>query len=103
MSPEDKARRLKGEHKPYAFVENFVYEEHGLLKTYTVDRRAGNIETNYYMLDFRKIYRIECDEVASPEQAPLKTRILELSIPTRGELRDKLAHYFGREPEEDRI
>jgi hypothetical protein len=103
MSEEDKARRFRGEPKGHAFLENFVYEKHDLLKTYTVHRQTGNIETNHYMVDFRKIYRIECGKVANPKQAPLETKILELSIPTRGELRHKLAHYFGREPEEDRI
>jgi len=55
------------------------------------------------MLDFRRIYRVECEKVANPKQAPLETKILELSVVTRGELRDKLADYFGRIPDEDRI
>ena len=103
MSDEDKASRFKGKRKAYAFLETFVYEKHDLLKTYSVHRQAGNIETNYYMLDFRRIYRVECDKVANPKQAPLETKILELSVVTRGELRDKLADYFGRIPDEDRI
>jgi hypothetical protein len=103
MSPTDKACRFKGVREAYAFVENFVYEKHDLLKTYTVHRQAGNIESNYYMLDFRRIYRIECDKVANPTQAPLETKILELLIQIRKELRDKLTWYFGRIPEEDQI
>lgn len=103
MSEGDKAHRFQGKSRVYACYENFVYEKHDLLKTYTVHRRDRDKETNYYMLDFRKIYRIECDEVVDPKQAPLDTKILELSIPTRGELRDKVAWYFGRVPEEDEI
>jgi hypothetical protein len=55
------------------------------------------------MIDFRRICRIECNEIVTPEQAPLKTKVLQISIETRRELRDKLTWYFGRVPEEDMV
>ncbi|MBN1508459.1 MAG: hypothetical protein JW955_16540 [Sedimentisphaerales bacterium] len=87
----------------YALVEYFIYAPHDFLPKYTVNRKGGPIQTGYYMLDFRRIYRIECDKVANAKQAPLEPRLLQISIETRGELRDKLAWYFGRTPKEDML
>jgi hypothetical protein len=92
--------RLSAGHA-YALVEYFIYGPHNLLPKYTVNRKGGPIQIGYYMLDFRRIYRIECDKVASAKQAPLEPKLLQVSIETRGELRDKLAWYFGRTPKED--
>jgi len=68
-----------------------------------VKRKGGPSETGYYMLDFRRICRIECNKVVKPEQAPLEPKVLQISIETRGELREKLAWYFGRIPKEDML
>lgn len=87
----------------YALVEYFIYGPHDSLPKYTVNRKGGPIQTGCYMLDFRRIYRIECDKVANAKQAPLEPKLLQISIETRGELRDKLAWYFGRTPKEDML
>ena len=102
LSPEQKQERL-AVGLEYAFVGLFVYEHHNLLPKYGVHRRGGPIETNYYMIDFRNIFRLYCDKIISPEDAPLESKVLELSIETRKELRGKVASYYGRVPTEDKV
>jgi hypothetical protein len=53
------------------------------------------------MIDFRRMHKVECDRIANAKQAPLDTKILQLSVDTRAELREKLAAYFWRVPAED--
>ncbi len=103
LPPQEKDRRFGGNREGYAFLEYFVYEKHDLLDYYTVHRQDRNIETNYYMVDFRRIHRVECDRVANPKQAPLEAKVLELSVQTRTTLRAKLAWYFGRPAPEDMV
>jgi len=102
LSPEDKQKRTSAGNV-YALLEYFVYAPHDLLDTYAVKRQEGLSKTGFYMLDFRRICRIECKKVVKPEQAPLEPKVLQISIDTRGELRDKLAWYFGRTPKEDML
>lgn len=103
LDKDFKAKQLS-EGKKYTFLEYFVYEKHDLLPIYTVDsKKLGKIETNYYMIDFRNIYKLNCDAINGPLQAPLETKCLQLSVKTRDELRAKIAYYFGNPPAEDQI
>jgi len=102
LTPEDKQKRMS-DGDAYALVEYFIYAPHDLLPPYAVKCPGGSSETGCYMLDFRRICRIECNKIVKPEQAPLETKVLQISIETRGELRDKLAWYFGRTPKEDML
>jgi hypothetical protein len=47
------------------------------------------------MIDFKNIYHVNCDKVSPPEKATdakvLGSKILQLTIRTRNELRDKMA------------
>jgi len=100
FTSEEKQKRLEIG-KGYAFLNFFVYEGHDFLPKYTVNRREGNIETNYYMIDFRNMYKVNCDKIVSPTEAPLECKILQVSIDARSQLRDKISYYYGRVPEED--
>ena len=55
----------------------------------------------HYMIDFKTICRIECDQIDRDKPAPAGTKILQLKAYVRQEMRDKLSFYFGRTPEED--
>lgn len=102
FSPEEKQRRVEVGYA-YAFVELFVYEKNDLFPKYTIHRRQGNIETNYYMIDFRNSHKVSCEKIITPENAPLESKVLQLSIRTRSELREKIADYYARIPKEDRV
>jgi hypothetical protein len=102
MPPEEQLKRLK-EGLGYALVDYFIYEQNNLLAKYTLKKKGSSteIETNYYMIDFRNIYKINCDKVVSPTDSPVHKKELQLSIKARGELRDKITNYYSRIPKED--
>lgn len=87
----------------YAFLDLFIYERHVLLPEYTVHRKEGNVTTRYHMIDFKNSYKIDCDRINSPEDAPLNKKVLQLSIESRSELREKITKYYSRIPKEDII
>lgn len=95
---------LKMQGKSYTLAYLFIYEENVLFPKYTI----RNQETNYYMIDFKKTYKLKCDLIKRPENTPegspiLQSKCLQLSIQARSELRDKISYYYGRVPEEDEI
>jgi hypothetical protein len=102
MSQEDREKRLAVGHE-YAFPSLFIYEKHDLLPPYPVHRKQGNVETNYYMINFRDIYKLCCDKINTPTDAPLESKVLELSIETRKELREKITSHYGYIPKEDKV
>ena len=99
---QEKQKRLRVG-RSYAFENLFIYEPHPLLPKYTLPMRECDIETNYYMVNFRNTYKLCCDKINSPTDAPLESKILQLFRDTRSELRDKISAYFGKVPAEDKI
>jgi hypothetical protein len=97
--PEKQKRLATG--RAYALMEVFVYASHDLLPPYTLDRKEGNVKLNVYMVDFRQAYRVTCESIKSPQKQPLEAKYLELSVRARRDLREKIAHYYGRTPQED--
>ncbi|KPL02031.1 MAG: hypothetical protein AMJ73_09365 [candidate division Zixibacteria bacterium SM1_73] len=102
FSSEEKQKRLD-EGYAYAFLEVFIYEKHDLLPKYRIHRKRRNLETNYYMIDFRNTCKLNCEKIVTPKNAPLESNCLQLTTEARSELRDKIAYYYGRIPEEDEI
>ena len=101
MDPEEKAQRLaKG--KMYTCSELFIYQEHKLLPSYEL----GNRQTGYYMIDFRAAYKLNCDKITRKRQdnqdIPIQ-KYLQLTVNARKKLRDKIAAYYSRIPEDDEI
>jgi hypothetical protein len=101
MTPEKRGEFLaKG--PGYIFTECFVYEPNPLLTTYTLKKSTHEWpNVGHRMVDFKQIFRVECNQIERMRDAPEGTKLLELSIPIRSQLRDKLAAFFARIPEED--
>jgi len=101
----ERKEKLQAQGMSYAFVDCFIYERHDLLETYTLDLKppAKAITIGYYMVDFKDIFRVNCAKINRNAKAPDGMKILQLDVLTRQSLRNKLASYFGREPEEDRL
>jgi hypothetical protein len=99
--PDDKKEERKKEGLKYAFASLFVYDKNDLLAAYPL-RRKDITQTNYYMINFRDSYKLRCEKINSPEDAPLESKVLELSIETRKELREKIVSYFASIPKEDK-
>lgn len=95
--PQEEIDRILQSKKGYTLLEWFIYEEHDLFTPYELK----GIETKYYMIDFRNVYKINCDKIKKPEKVPIESKVLELSIQSRADLREKLSYYYGRIPEED--
>jgi hypothetical protein len=55
------------------------------------------------MIDFANIQKVNCNKIITPENAPLDTKCLQLSIQSRSELRNKISNYYSRKPIEDKI
>ena len=67
MEPEIKEEKLRCE-KAYTFLEIFIYKEHEIFPEYTIHRKkAENITTQYYMIDFRHSSRVNCAKITKPE------------------------------------
>jgi hypothetical protein len=97
---QDKQRELLNSPKSYALMSLFVYATHDLFpRSHPEHETYGNI--NYYHVDFKSIYTVHCDKIIRPDKVPIESKILQLSKAARHELREKLAHYFGRIPKED--
>lgn len=100
LGDAEKLRRL-AEGATYAFVELFCYAPHDLFPKYPVNRREGRSETRARMIDFRHVFRLTCGAINTPTDAPVGSKLLELSIDARSELRAKIAHFYQRVPDED--
>ncbi len=98
--PDDKKNELLARGKSFTFNNIFIYEKHNSLLEYFVPLKTGREKTGFYMVDFTKMFTVNCDQVVRGNH-PMDTKILELTPSTRGNLRVKLAKYFSRIPEED--
>jgi len=92
------------EGKQYAFFHYFIYNEHDYFSTYTKRKH----QTSYYMIDFRKIFSINCTDLKIKKSGKIpdnifEAKILQLSVNARNDLRNKLVNYFGRIPDEDKL
>jgi len=89
----------------YPLLQYFVYAEHDLFDKYLL---RGH-EISYYMIDFKNVQKIKCSKIQRPEprkpldKAIIGSKILELSIEARRDLREKIAYFFSRVPDEDRL
>ncbi len=63
-------------------------------------------EVRYYMIDFRAAYKLNCDKITRKRQdnqdIPIQ-KYLQLTVNARKKLRDKIAAYYSRIPEDDEI
>ncbi len=101
MSQEEKSIRL-GADPDYTLYNLFIYEPNDLFPKYPVDLSGrDNPIINYYMVDFKNVYQVNCPLIKKPNNVPIESKRLQLSIDTRKELRDKIAYYYGRTPAED--
>jgi len=104
LTPEEK---LEFENMPpeYSYLDKFIYAEHHFLKEYSVTKSFGKgdiktVATGKHMVSFKDAGKIQCNLFERKKEVYQK--IAELSPLTRQKLRDKMAHYYSRIPEEDR-
>jgi hypothetical protein len=62
----DEQQKILDRPVDYQFEQLFVYAEHDSLPKYEVKIKSEKFVSGYYMIDFRKVSRLECDCVISP-------------------------------------
>jgi hypothetical protein len=102
LSEEQKQAKLS-QPKGYAFEYYFFYKENDIFPEYEVNLKINNYRIRFYLIDFRHIYPLKCDKINRNQihEKILRSKCLELTVFTREELRNKLAHYFGRPTQDD--
>lgn len=101
LTPEQRTDLL-ARGQSYIFIECFVYAPNAVLGTYPLKKGTQAWpEVGHWMLDFKSIFKIDCGQIERNREAPAGIKLLELRIPARSELREKLAYFFGRVPDED--
>jgi hypothetical protein len=99
---EEERQRRENKGLAYAFPYAFVFEKHAQLPEYQLLNRQGDIiTTRYYMVDFKDLTKVSCEEIKTSKDVPVYSKMLELSVETRKELGDKLASYYGTLAPED--
>ncbi len=97
-TPEEKARRAAQE-PGFAFGELFIYQGHDdYLPDYSLSKEFS---TNYYMIDFRNVHRINCKSVIKANRHEIDSKVLELSVSSRKDLRLKISYFYFRPADED--
>ncbi|MBP8115220.1 MAG: hypothetical protein KAY50_07685 [Chitinophagaceae bacterium] len=100
ISAEERAN-LELAEPVYGFGELFIYGEHPKLPLYQIKYKTNTpISTKYYMIDFKDAFTVKSEKIVRGNKYP---KLLQLTIASRGELRNKLAAYYSRVPEEDEV
>jgi len=101
LSEPEKEKRLDFRNPAYALREYFVYDQHTLLSTYELKWKGETKQIGHYVIDFRRVHKVECPMIKSPTECPLNAKVLQLSVDARTQLREKISDYFGKVPTED--
>lgn len=99
--PGERRERMLAAGEAYALLDSFIYASHALLKTYDLNTPSGTVKMGHYLLDFTTIYRLDCNLIVRGQDAPAGAKYLQLTVAVREQLRQKLASYFARVPDED--
>lgn len=112
---EEEVTAESEEEQVYVHDSIFIYSENKQLPVYNVKLGKDEpFESGFYYIDFRHITNVRCSCIVHEEEDIPKPKYdtflsqmqsskkLELSVDTRSDLRNKLAYYFLRVPDEDR-
>lgn len=88
----------------YGLKDVFIYEGRDKLPHYRVNLKGSdNMQINYYMISFKNIYKVNCDKIDRNKEVPQFVKYAQLSALARKDLREKVADYFHRIPDEDKL
>jgi len=109
----------------YGHKRYFIYDKKASFTSYDVHREAQYREkidedtqlpiyeriaeekvfsTKQYTIDFKKLFRVNCRKISKSamDKKVLDSKIAQLTVETRNQLREKMAMFFGEVPLEDR-
>ncbi|MDD4980790.1 MAG: hypothetical protein PHC54_05965 [Candidatus Omnitrophica bacterium] len=103
LPPEEQEKR-KAIGISYALLELFVYQEHEYFPEYIItNAKRENSKTRFFMIDFRDNFKVNCEALKGDKGTLSDIKLLQLSANARKELRDKIADFYGRTPNEDKV
>lgn len=85
----------------YVLLDYFIYDVHVFFEAYPLKRNKESRDFRHRLVNFKKIFRVDCSQIDRDHDAPAGVKLLQLTDDVRGQLRDKLAYFFGRVPDED--
>ncbi|MFW9968741.1 MAG: hypothetical protein ACFFDF_00985 [Candidatus Odinarchaeota archaeon] len=101
LSPEERFKHVE-QGESYSNIKYYIYAENENFVPYEL---KGN-RIGFYMIDFTRSYHINCSNIKKEGKIKgnlLDSKVLQLSIESREQLRNKIAFYYYRIPEEDKI
>ena len=94
MSEEEQITLLN-EKPQYELIEYFIFDENDLFEKYSLDHKNGKIEDiQYYMIDFRNTFNVKVENIKSPNNVILKSKVAELTKNSRISLNEKLKAFY---------
>ncbi len=99
--PEEQKIEIGSKEEGYALFELFFYGPDLKLPKYELKYKTNPIVVaDTYMIDFKEAFTIMSNKIQRGNTYP---KILQLTILSRGELRNKLAKFYSRIPDEDLV
>jgi len=92
---ERAAREAKG--PAYPFTQLFCYAPHPLLAPY----QSRGLNISHWQVNFTDMFKLQWKHINRNAAVPPGTKVLELTIEARDNLRMKLAYFFNRRADED--
>ena len=99
LTPEQKSKEIENG-ESYAFFELFIYSANEKLPKYDLKYKNSVTTMLYYMIDFKQAFTITSKKIQRGATYP---KVLQLTITSRSELRNKLAKFYSRIPDEDLV
>jgi hypothetical protein len=100
FTPEEQVKRIQVG-PGYALPDYFVYDANRLFEEYAITVGEATTTVCNYIIDFRRIRAIKVDGIGGGTKYPKGIKVLELAPQARKGLRNKVAEFFARVPEED--
>ncbi len=102
---EEERVNLKEGGQDYPFVDVFIYDQNEQLPKYTImvgeGENRSEKELGYYEIDFRNVSIINSENIKADNSSFVVNKVAQLSVDARSELRNKIASYYSRIPNED--
>jgi hypothetical protein len=98
MRPEEK-QRMMASGPAYMLIDKFIFPPDDALGEYEVNsKNLGKFNTGYFQISFKNTLSIRSAAFDRNKSYP---KILQMSIPSRTSLREKIGYFYSRIPEED--
>lgn len=97
---EDQRNEILNKEIQYQYTEKYVYSECEFFSEYQLKyKKLAAVATKAYWIDFKDAFTINSDKI---DRNVTYAKVLQLTIKGRHELRQKIADFYARIPDEDK-